>query len=262
VGTKTLVCTKANYTPDTQKVVLQPLKEAQVHFILNGAPYIVSQNIYTRKIDQYYPGPQYYVDVTASVADPNGINDIDSIWFLITYPSTGSQTFDTFSYPLTYDIPSRLFKGTIDNDSLPTKKIQWLVGKPLQIKSRDSHKAINYSSPFYVSRIIENTADPKDPATNPTTSVKDTTNSTPRLHWILPEVTYNYTYLLAIWRVVSGIRYPFRTYSNIDYKDNALDLSDVKNGAALDPGDYIWTVSVIDDFGNYSRSKEAAFVVK
>jgi len=34
------------------------------------------------------------------------------------------------------------------------------------------------------------------------------------------------------------------------------------SGLTLLPGNYIWTISVVDDFGNYSRSKEASFVVQ
>jgi hypothetical protein len=262
-GVHTFICTKANYSPDTLHVDLQAHTSTLIHFSLNGAPYIVSQKIYTRTIDQNYPGPQYFVDVTASVADPNGINDIDSVWFFMIYSSGGSLASDTFSYPMTYDVSARLFKGTIYNNTLPTKKIQWLVGKPLQIKSRDFHNAINYSDPFYVTRIIENIANPLYPATNPTTSIKDTTDSTPLLHWSLPGVTtYNYTYSLTISRIISGWRYDIGAYTKIASGDNAWKFPGDTSGTTLDSGDYVWTITVLDDFGNYSRSKEAPFVVK
>lgn len=261
IGTQTLVCTKSNYTPDTIRTILS-LQTTQVHFNLNGAPYVVSQKICSRKIDQYYPNPKYFINVSASVADPNGINDIDSVWFFIAYPSTVSLAADTFFYPMTYDISARLFQGTIYNDALPTKKIQWLVGKPLQIKSRDSHKAINYSTPFYVSRIIENIANPLYPTTNPSTSIKDTTGPTPLLHWSSPGVTgYNYTYSITISQIISGVHNDIGTYSNIASINNAFQFPGDNSGAILDPGDYVWTITVIDDLGNYSRSKEASFYV-
>jgi hypothetical protein len=136
------------------------------------------------------------------------------------------------------------------------------VSRPLQIRSRDFHFAINYGNPFYISRIIENTATPLYPTMNTSTLVKDTTGSTPRLHWSLPDVAFNYTYLLRISRVVSGVNYEIATYSQIGSVDNAFQFPGDNSGETLDPGDYLWTISVIDDFGNYSRSKEAAFVVK
>jgi hypothetical protein len=30
----------------------------------------------------------------------------------------------------------------------------------------------------------------------------------------------------------------------------------------LSAGEYVWTISVVDDFGNYSSSKEASFIVR
>ncbi|MGD0036059.1 MAG: carboxypeptidase-like regulatory domain-containing protein [Bacteroidota bacterium] len=262
IGTQTLICTKLNYTPDTQRIVLYSQTIVHVRFSLNGAPYVVSQNIYTRKIDQYYPSPQYFVDVTASVADPNGITDIDSVWFFVTYSSSGSSTSDTLFFPMTYSVSTRLFQVTLYKYDLPTNTIQWLVNRPLQIKSRDIHYAINYSNPFYVSRVIENTAIPTYPTINTVTSVKDTTGPTPLLQWSPPDVTFNYTYSLTISRIVSGVSNDVWSYSQLGSINDKFQFPGDNSGETLDSGEYMWTISVVDDFGNYSRSKEASFVVK
>jgi hypothetical protein len=262
IGTQTLVCSKTNYTPDTQKTVLQAQTTMHVNFRLNGAPYIVSQNIYTRKIDQYYPSPQYFVDVTASVADPNGITDIDSVWFYATYPSSHSLKFDTLFFPMTYSVSTRLFQITIYKYDLPTNTIQWLVNKPLQIRSRDIHNAINYSNPFYISRVIEDEAIPTYPTTNTTTSARDTTGPTPLLQWSPPDVTFNYAYSLTISRTISGVRSDVWSYAQLASINEEIQFPGDNSGKTLDSGEYVWTISVVDDFGNYSRSKEASFVVK
>ena len=259
-GTQTLICSKANYIPDTQQIVLQTQTTARVYFILNGAPYVVSQNIYTRKIDQYYPSPQYFVDVTTSVTDPNGITDIDSVWFMITDISSG--TSDTLLFPMAYSVSTKLFQVTVYKYDLPTNTIQWLVNKPLQILSRDIHHAINYSNPFYVSRVIENTATPTYPTTNTTTSVKDTTGPTPLLEWSPPDVTFNYTYTLTISRVTSGVQTDVWSNTQVGSINNEFQFPGDNSGETLDPGEYVWTITVVDDFGNYARSKEASFVVK
>ena len=261
-GNQTLVCAKSNWTPDTQHIVLQTQTTAQVYFSLNGAPYIVSQNIYTRKIDRYYPSPQYFVDVTASVADPNGITDIDSVWFFVAYSLSGSSIPDTLFFPMSYSVSTRLFQVTAYKYDLPTNTIQWLVNRPLQIKSRDRHYAINYSNPFYVSRVIENTATPTYPTINTATSVKDTTGPTPLLQWTPPDVTFNYTYTLTISQVVSGISNNVWSYSQLGSINDEFQFPGDNSGETLDSGEYVWTISVVDDFGNYSRSKETSFVVK
>jgi hypothetical protein len=262
LGTQTLICTKSNYTPDTQRIVLHAQTMAQVRFSLNGTPYIVSQNIYTRKIDQYYPSPQYFVDITASVADPNGITDIDSVWFMVTNSSNGALPSDTLFFPMTYSVSTRLFQITIYKYDLPTNTIQWLVNKPLQIRSRDINYATNYSNPFYVSRVIENTATPTYPTLNTATSAKDTTGPTPLLKWSSPDVTFNYTYSLTVSRTISGVRNDVWSCTNVSSVNNEFQFPGDNSGKLLDAGDYVWTISVVDDFGNYSRSKESSFVIK
>ena len=261
VGIQTLVCSKTNWAPDTQHIVLQSQSVAQVNFILNGAPFVTSQNIYTRKIDQYYPSPQYFVDVTASVTDPNGITDIDSVWFSIVFTnSTNDQ--DTLLFPMAYSVSTKLFQITLYKYDLPTNTIQWLVNKPLQIRSRDLHHAVNNSTPFYASRVIENTATPLYPTINTATSAKDTTGPTPDLQWSPPDVTFNYTYTLSISRTISGVRSEVWSATQVASINNEFQFPGDNSGATLAAGEYVWTISVVDDFGNYSRSKEASFVVR
>jgi hypothetical protein len=262
IGTQTLICSKFNYTSDTQHIVLQTQTTPRIHFTLNGAPYAVSQNIYTRKIDQYYPSPQYFVDITTSVSDPNGITDIDSVWFAVTNPSGGFIGSDMLLFPMIYDVSSRLFKTTIYKYDLPSNTIQWLVNKPLQIRSRDFQSAISYSFPFFISRVIEDAAVPTYPAMNTTTLAKDTTGSTPLLKWSPPDVTFNYTYSLTISRTTSGIRNEVWSTTQVSSLNNEFQFPGDNGGKSLESGDYVWTISIVDDFGNYSRSKEASFVVK
>jgi hypothetical protein len=251
VGTQTLVCTKGNFVPDTQQIVLQSRTTKEVTFELNGAPYVLSQNILTRKIDQYYPSTQYFVDVTASVSDPNGITDVDSVWF----------TVDTLlSIPMDYSPPTKQFQITINKYDIPTNTIQWIVNKPLRIRSKDHENAVNLSTPFYVSRIIENTATPTYPTINTTTSQKDTTGSTPLFQWSAPDVTFNYTYTLTLSFVLSDN--VVWTYTKLNSSYMQLQFPADSSGLILSAGEYVWTISIVDDFGNYSRSKEAPFVVQ
>jgi len=251
MGKQTLVCAKENFVPDTQQVVLQNLTTKEVVFELNGAPYVLAQNILTRKIDQYYPSPQYFVDVTASVSDPNGWLDVDSVWF----------TVDTLlSIPMDYIPLTKQFQITIDKYDIPTNTIQWLVNKPLRIRSRDRSNAVNLSTPFYVSRIIENSATPTYPNINPTTSQKDTSGPTPLFQWLPPDVTFNYTYTLTLSRDVPGQQNVVWTSTQV--RSSSLQLQYPADSTGLRGGEYVWTISVVDEFGNYSRSKEAPFVVQ
>ena len=252
VGNQTLVCTKENFVTDTQRIILQSRTSTDVVFYMNGAPYVLSQNIFTRKVDQYYPGPQYFVDITASVTDPNGITDVDSVWFAV----------DTLLYQMEYSPTTQQFETTLFNYNFPTNTIQWLVNKPLRIRSKDHRNAVNFSIPFYVSRIIENTATPEYPTTNTLTQIQDTTSTAPVFHWNPPDVTFNYTYTLILARVESNVQTVVWTYAQLNSSTLQLSYSMNNISDTLSSGEYAWTISVVDDFGNYSRSKEASFIVR
>jgi hypothetical protein len=251
VGTQTLICTKENFVPDTQQIILQSRTPKEVIFELNGAPYVLTQSILTRKIDQYYPSAQYFVDVSASVSD---LKDVDSVWF----------TVDTLlSIPMDYSATTKQYQITIYKYSFPTNTIQWLINKPLRIRTKDLRNTVNLSTPFYVSRIIENTALPTYPTINTTTSQMDTTGSTPLFQWSPPDVTFNYTYTLTLSSVVSsGIQNVVWTSAPVNSSFLQLQFPSDNSGLTLLAGEYVWTISVVDDFGNYSRSKEAPFVVQ
>jgi len=252
MGNQTLICAKDNYVPDTLQIFLQSNTTEEVIFELNGAPYVLTQNIFTRKIDQYYPSTQYFVDVTASVNDPNGMVDVDSVWFAV----------DTLLFLMDYSVTAKQFQAAIYKYDLPTNTIQWLVNRPLSIRSKDCSNAVNLSDPFYISRIIENTAAPAYPTINTTTLQMDTTGPTPLFQWSPPDVTFNYTYTLILSRVVSDIRTVVWIYTNLNYSYTQLQFPSDNSGLALSAGEYVWTISVVDDFGNYSRSKEAPFMVQ
>jgi hypothetical protein len=248
-GAHKFIAAKQNFTNDTFTVTVQNGTGVSVIRSLNGAPIVTYQQILTRKIDQYFPSPQYFVEITATVTDPNGIAELDSVWFGV----------DSLRYPLTYSVTTKNFHATIYKYDFPTNSIQWLVGKPLTIVSRDLHKAVNLSAPFYVTRVIENEASPIYPS-----SVNNDTVKVDSLYfkWSPPNVTYNYSYSLSLSRVDAGTQTVVWTLPGVNsfYEDYAFYSH--PNTPALIAGNYVWTVSMVDDFGNYGRSKESAFVIK
>ncbi len=245
-GVHRFVTAKNNYTNDTFQIPIVAGAAQQITRYLNGAPVVSFQQILTRKIDQYFPSPQYFVDVTAAVSDPNGIADLDSVWF----------GFDSLRYPLTYSVSTKNFHATIYKYDIPTNTIQYLVGKPLYIYSRDIKLAMSVSSPFFVTRVIENEAAP----VSPSPFIKDTVSADSIVFkWTPPSVTYNYSYHLTLSRVDAGTQTVVWTHTGLNsfFEEMAYDGT-VKQPA----GNYVWTISVVDDFGNYGRSKESAFVIK
>lgn len=248
-GTHSFIASKTNYISDTFSVTIQANVGTNVVRPLNGAPVVTSRQILTRKIDQYFPSPQYFVDITAAVTDPNGIAELDSVWFGV----------DSLRFPMSYSVTTKNFHATIYKYDFPTNSIQWLVGKPLSIVSRDVKRATNISDPFYITRVIENEATTLYPTSLNSDTVKADSLT---FRWSPPAVTYNYSYSLILSRVDAGTQSVLWTLTGLNSFNEEYEYFSTANRVTLVPGNYVWTVSVVDDFGNYGRSKEAAFVVK
>lgn len=243
-GIQKFICTKTNFIADTFSVMIQTGQTAEIFRNLNGAPATIFKQILTRKIDQYFPGPEYFVEISAVVTDPNGgLYDLDSVWFVAV---------DTIKYPLKYDANNGRYITTIYKIDIQTNTIQWLVGKPLTIIARDKNFAVNASNVFYVTRVIEQTA-------VPILSNIDSVNTAFELKWTPPDVTFNYSYTVTLSQVNGGI---LKTYNGILSFNESLVYPYNQNDAPLEKGNYVWSVTIVDDFGNYSRSKESTFTVK
>lgn len=247
-GSHTIVCEKEMFESDTQRIEIKAGESQRLSFALNGYPVVSSNTILTRKIDQFFPSPQYYVEIKASVTDPNAITDIDSVWF----------TVESLQFPMTYSPTTKKFETSVYKYDVPTNSIDWFIGKPLRIVAADLSKARGVGDPFYVTRVIESGATPLYPSL----FNSDTTGATPLLRWSPPTAAFDYTYTLAISRIDGGIQSLVWTYSGLISFYEELQFPGDSSGRRLDPGDYVWTVTVVDEFGNLNRSKESFFVVR
>jgi hypothetical protein len=182
------------------------------------------------------------------VTDPNSITELDSVWFGV----------DTLRFPLSYSVGTKKFITTIYKYQFPTNTIQWLVGKPLRIIARDTKNAIGISNDFFVTRVIENTATP----IYPSSFNNDTTGAAPVFKWLPPDVTFNFSYSLFLSRVDGGVLTQIWSTSGINSFFEEYAYTTTGSGSALTAGNYSWSVSVVDDFGNVARSKESSFVIK
>jgi hypothetical protein len=244
-GIQKFICTKQNFTADTFSVSIQIGQTTEIFRNLNGAPVTVFSKIITRKIDQFWPGTIYSVDIIAEVIDPNSSGDLDSVWFNV----------DSLMFPLSEPSgTNKYFTATLDKGKFPTNTIEYLVGKELYIISRDDNKAINKSAPFKITRVIGDAAVPVSPINNVTVKADSIS-----FHWLQPNVQFNHTYTIIVSKIISGTPTLVQTYANVNsfYQDYPIDGSVL----SLEQGIYVWAVAIIDDFGNYSRSKEYSFVV-
>lgn len=240
-GAQAFVAVKSNFPNDTFTVTVPAGGSVQVIRELNSAPVVTAREIVTHKIDYVEYFPRYYITVSASVTDPNGITDLSAAWFAVS----------TYRFPMEYSPTTKRFSVTVEKDSFPTNSIEWLINKPLTIVAEDGHGATNISDPFMVTRIIENAAAP---------ITQDTTTGTPLLKWKPPAVSFNYTSTITVAR--RGTETTVWKYSGLLSFFEELQYPTDGSVAPLSAGNYFWTISIVDDFGNTSRSQESYFTVK
>ena len=100
-------------------------------------------------------------------------------------------------------------------------------------------------------RIIEEVPETIYPIENVTVSLDF------ELNWEPANVKYSFSYTLSInFVATSGYVSEIKRIENI-----SSDLTSYLYSENLMNGSYFWTISIVDNFSNISRSKEAAFVV-
>jgi hypothetical protein len=239
-GDLTLVVSKAGYATDTVRTTLVAGGNATVQSRLNALPLISQAKIVTRKVDQWWPGPVYSAVVTANVTDPDGAADISEV----------IVTVDTLRLAMSFFTDPPRYQVTISGSSLPGRNIEWLVGKQIQVLARDKPKGSSLSAPFYVLRIVQQTVVPTYP------TALDTASASPEFQWARPDITFPYSYKLELYRQDEGV--PTLIWN----REGLLStLTRFQYPDTLPPALYFWTIFVIDEYGNLSRSKEASFMV-
>ncbi len=242
-GKITVVISKPAYLPDTLYLNLPVGGNVDTTIHIDALPQITGAQVVTSKIDHWWPGPIYSATVTAGVSDPDGQLDI--------IDSTVQVQVDSLSFLLTRTTGSN-YQVVIDASQLPNQDLQWLVGKEFTISAADHENGRGESGPFYVSRIIEPEAVPTSP-----TSLQSSTPS-PVFEWNPPTISYDYTYQLQIVHIDTSTGIQTVAWSQAGLSSTYVSFN---YPGSLGSGTYFWTVTVFDDYGNSSRSKEASFVV-
>ncbi len=240
-GTMEVIVTKNGFLPDSISLQLTAGQTASLEIHLDALPQISGQQIITKKIDQWWPGPTYSAVVTANVTDHDGQADIDSVFVMI----------DSLQFGMTYSNSDKNFQTTILADSLPSGNLQWLIGDTLRVIAKDKEHASTQSNDFFVSRIIETTAIPTAPIS------QDTVRDSLYFQWDPPSLTFFYYFSINLYSVNALIW----SQSNISPAPPFAYKFPQSQFPSLQRGSYYWTVTVSDEFGNSARSKEASFIV-
>ncbi len=184
----------------------------------------------------------YFCKTETGVSDIDGNADIDSLWVWV--PALNQR------YALTYDPMEKIYTYTIWAESLPGGKLEILCSKPFYFYSWDLMNGADSSGPFYISRIIYPYSKSIFPG-----GWQDTVPDTFNLIWSKFREGYGTNYYIGIVQI-DPTRVVY-TYATNSIEDTTHHVS-----TPISPGNYYWTVAVKDEYGNVSRYKETAFVVR
>lgn len=228
--------------PDSITVLLG--QTTAIEFKLDGLPIISSFSIVSCHISRWWPqNDLFLLEIMAEVQDFDGVNDIEMVQFEIPDMS--------FSDTLQVTQSPGIFMARITESQLPGGNLQNVLGRQLVVKAVDQAGFENSSQPKLLIRIIEQEPRFKSPAGD------SLDVSRPLLKWIPMNLSFNFTYKIEVFRVDEGFSNMVESFTNIDPAIFSIQVTET-----LPSGTYFWTVAVVDEFGNWSRSKEASFVIK
>lgn len=208
---------------------------------LNALPTFVDITLRTVHISRWWPqNDQFFLEISAQVTDPDGVFDIESVWL-----DMPDLAFSTALAPQA----AGQFEALIRADSLPTASLQSVLGRTLQLNVRDVEGVVVTSRPQQLVRVLDGTPTP----TAPRDDVLLETDR-PMLTWDPFPAGFSFTYRIDIYRAEVN-----RDVQVLQSEPIARGVTSLQLTTPLDTGPYFWTVTVVDDFGNQSRSKEAAF---
>lgn len=233
-------------TADTVDVTAGQVAETILQ--LDALPTVAEQELRTVHIVRWFPeAPVFQLEVEVRAEDPDRPEDVAAAALAIPDPAA-PESLVTLSLESVSGEVGR-FVTTFDDAELPDG-VEGLLGKTLRIEVRDASGNAALGPPMSLVRVIEQSPQTVSP------QGEASTGPSPTLVWQPAQLPFAFTYRVDLFLVAAGV-------PNLIEQRTALDpaMTSYSVQQELAPGDYYWTVWVVDAFGNRSRSKEAAFRV-
>lgn len=241
-GFYTIFCTASGYSLDSIEVDLQ--SDQTINFSLDGLPYFEQTALTTHHISRFFPVDDLFLlEVNVKVNDPDGVSDIKQVYFDIT-EFDASDTLDA-------SLETGRFTKRLSVDDLPINSIHSLIGRAFYISIMDDANKITVSNELFLTRIIDLTPVLEGPA-NLETVVGDSID----FLWQKNRLPFLFTHRIEIFQINFGLLTKVDEFNNIP-----SNISKWNTAHNLPNGDYVWILTIIDEFGNTSSSKEGTFNV-
>ncbi|MBL7074556.1 carboxypeptidase regulatory-like domain-containing protein [candidate division KSB1 bacterium] len=243
VGSYWVLASRTGYCPDSLQITVSAGKTTQDTFYLDALPVFLETGVASIHISTWISLDDIYeAEFQARVTDPDGVNDIDSVF--VRVDGIGLEV------PLGMNMDG-YFQTTLNAQDLPHRSLEDLLGQPVIFLARDQVGHYTLSDPMYLVRIIEET--PRTISPN-----QDTVGTQPLLVWEPLYLPYDFSYTVEVYQDI-GLGYLW--VWGTDNIPSSVDT--IRVTQSLQSGFFhYWVVWVVDGFGDRSRSKEAAFNVE
>lgn len=256
-GTYHLLIEKDGYAGTRDSVVVTNFETVVRNHRLNGAPVFDEVLIRSSHINRVWPPPTDFtlLEVFARIDDADGVIDLETAWMEVP----ALNVVDTLQFT---EMPG-VFLAELSPEDLGLNSMQDLLGEQIYLYTKDRLGFVSSADTQQLVRIIDETPRVVAPQAGTVLNMPQ-----PQLQWVCDTIPFNYTYRIEVVRVDDVVQNVVTTIPNLDPDTvcNDQEGSNQQEGSiqvdvALAIGSYFWTVSIVDDFGNWSRSKEAGFVV-
>jgi len=244
-GEYVVTVSSEGYAPDSAVVHIEPNKVASLQFNLDGLPRVENLSLMTGSEYYYYlVNPVRYLSCKAEVADSDGLGDILSVAIAIP----------RFNFKDTLKISQVVgtYQMTYPESDLPVEYIEQLMGELVFIEITDKPGQICSYGPYFLTRIISDEPVTVAPVSNAQV------NKLPLFRWQEIRPRFEFTFKIEIYLIIASqvIYPPLKTIANISSERFSYQLTE-----SLEVGQYLWTISIVDKWGNWSRSTPATFQV-
>ncbi|HEX8385418.1 MAG TPA: carboxypeptidase regulatory-like domain-containing protein, partial [Rubricoccaceae bacterium] len=227
---------------DTVDVAVGAVAETTLR--LDALPVVTSQSTRTVHIERWFPeSPVYQLEIDVEATDPDRAVDVEGAALVVEGLA--------FREPLFELAPGR-FTAALDASQLPGGRVQSLLGRSLRVEVTDHAGNTALGPPLALVRVVEQT-----PLTFRPQITEVLAQNPPVLEWRPADLPFAFTYRVDVFlEDGAGVSHLVYTRSGLAPPATAHALP-----SALPTGDYTWTVWVVDEAGNRSRSKPAGFRV-
>ena len=240
-GSYTVTVNTQDYASDSTEIEITAGQTQTADFALNGLPHILDSSITSEHSYTSSTEDQFYFNFEVQVDDPDGISDIDSVYVTVEALA--------FRQKLTRVINTNWYRVTISPESITGGSLEALIGQEAVFSVWDKIGKRTDSSPQFLVRIIY----PSPSTVTPNEEEKMDDRQVLVWESFSDVVNFDFTFTVDV-----------RTFSQgWQQKNIPSDSTSIVVTVRLDSQyPHQWSIWVVDEFGNTSKSPYVTFSIE